>query len=131
MLTDLKVRNAKPKERPYKLADGGGLYLLVMPNGARYWRLKYRVDATGDGGRKRFSLLAPIPQCRCRDSKRRVRDGDSVSEEWIDGAREQARDKAKRALQEGADPSAEKQQRKREAKLAAGSTFLRHCDGVD
>lgn len=38
-----EVDTAKPKDKPYKLADGGGLYLLVNPNGARYWRLKYRV----------------------------------------------------------------------------------------
>jgi hypothetical protein len=37
-----QVDTAKPKDKPYKLADGGGLYLLVNPNG-RYWRLKYRV----------------------------------------------------------------------------------------
>lgn len=41
-LTELAVRNAKAKEKSYKLADGGGLYLEVMPNGSRYWRLKYR-----------------------------------------------------------------------------------------
>lgn len=38
-----QVDTAKPKDKPYKLADGGGLYLLIKPNGARYWRLKYRV----------------------------------------------------------------------------------------
>ncbi|EMO2528050.1 DUF4102 domain-containing protein, partial [Pluralibacter gergoviae] len=38
-----QVETAKPQEKPYKLADGGGLYLLVKPNGGRYWRLKYRI----------------------------------------------------------------------------------------
>lgn len=37
-----QIDTAKPKEKEYKLADGGGLYLLVKPNGARYWHLKYR-----------------------------------------------------------------------------------------
>ena len=37
-----QIDTAKPKEKEYKLTDGGGLYLLVKPNGARYWRLKYR-----------------------------------------------------------------------------------------
>ena len=41
-LTARQVETAKPKDKPYKLADGGGLYLLVNPNGKRYWRLKYR-----------------------------------------------------------------------------------------
>lgn len=43
-LTDAACKNAKPKEKPYKLADSGGLHLLVKPNGGRYWRMKYRFD---------------------------------------------------------------------------------------
>ena len=43
-LTDIKVKNAKPKEKPYKLADAEGLFLLVTPKGAKYWRLKYRFN---------------------------------------------------------------------------------------
>ena len=42
-LTDISIRNAKPKDKPYKLSDAGGLYILVKPNGAKYWRLKYRI----------------------------------------------------------------------------------------
>jgi hypothetical protein len=41
-LTDAKVRAAKPDEKPYKLADSGNMFLLVHPNGSRYWRLRYR-----------------------------------------------------------------------------------------
>lgn len=41
-LTDVKVKTAKPKEKPYKLADGGGMYLLINANGSKYWRMKYR-----------------------------------------------------------------------------------------
>ncbi|MBK8103658.1 MAG: DUF4102 domain-containing protein [Cellvibrionales bacterium] len=41
-LTELAVRKAAPMAKPYKLADGGGLYLEVMPNGSKYWRMKYR-----------------------------------------------------------------------------------------
>ena len=44
MLTDARVRTAKPKEKPYKLSDGGGLFLLVQPSGARLWRFKYRIE---------------------------------------------------------------------------------------
>ena len=43
-LTDISIRSAKPKEKAYKLSDAGGLYILVQPNGAKYWRLKYRVS---------------------------------------------------------------------------------------
>jgi integrase len=43
LLTDAKVRSAKPQATPYKLADGGGLFLLVRPNGAKLWRWKFRL----------------------------------------------------------------------------------------
>jgi hypothetical protein len=41
-LTQMQIRNAKPKEMAYKLADGGGLYLEVTPAGGKHWRMKYR-----------------------------------------------------------------------------------------
>ncbi|HTO47020.1 MAG TPA: Arm DNA-binding domain-containing protein [Burkholderiales bacterium] len=43
MLTDTKVRQAKAREKPYKLADEGGLYLYVSPAGAKSWRYDYRL----------------------------------------------------------------------------------------
>ncbi len=51
-LTDAAVRNAKPRERPFKLFDGRGLYLEVAPSGGKWWRFKYRID----GKEKRISL---------------------------------------------------------------------------
>jgi Arm DNA-binding domain len=44
MLTDVKARNAKPGEKQTKLFDGGGLFLLVTPQGGKSWRLKYRIE---------------------------------------------------------------------------------------
>jgi Arm DNA-binding domain len=41
-LTENLAKNAKPLERAYKLADSEGLFLLVQPNGAKLWRMKYR-----------------------------------------------------------------------------------------
>ncbi len=41
-LSDTAVRNAKPKAKPYKLQDRDGLFVLIHPNGSRYWRFKYR-----------------------------------------------------------------------------------------
>ncbi len=38
----IQCKNAKPRSKPYKLAAGRGLYLEVMPNGRKYWRMKYR-----------------------------------------------------------------------------------------
>ena len=37
-LTDAAIKGAKPLDKPKKLADGGGLYLLLNPNGSRWWR---------------------------------------------------------------------------------------------
>ncbi len=42
-LTDAKIRAAKPTDKAYKLTDGAGMFLLVHPNGSRYWRLRYRI----------------------------------------------------------------------------------------
>tara|TARA_Y100000588_G_scaffold374554_1_gene449708 strand:- start:382 stop:1572 length:1191 start_codon:yes stop_codon:yes gene_type:complete len=43
-LTDTQIRNAKPREKQYKLFDSGGLYLLVRPTGSKLWRFKFRLD---------------------------------------------------------------------------------------
>ena len=43
-LTDIAIRNAKARPKPYKLADALGLFVLVQPSGGKLWRLKYRVD---------------------------------------------------------------------------------------
>ncbi|GLZ17529.1 Arm DNA-binding domain-containing protein [Burkholderia plantarii] len=42
-LTDVEIRNARPREKAYRLADGAGMYLEVSPAGGKYWRLKYRI----------------------------------------------------------------------------------------
>ena len=41
-LTAVAIKNARPKAKPFKLTDERALYLLVMPTGAKYWRMKYR-----------------------------------------------------------------------------------------
>ncbi|ELC33154.1 hypothetical protein WCU_00068 [Escherichia coli KTE15] len=51
-----QIDTAKPKEKAYKLADGGGLYLLVKPGGGEYWRLKYRV-----AGKEKLLALGVYP----------------------------------------------------------------------
>ncbi|GJL90436.1 MAG: hypothetical protein DHS20C04_00950 [Hyphococcus sp.] len=42
MLSALQIKNAVPKDKPFKLSDGGGLHLLITPNGSKLWRVKYR-----------------------------------------------------------------------------------------
>jgi len=41
-LTDTQIRKTKPREKTFRLHDGGGMYLEITPTGSRYWRLKYR-----------------------------------------------------------------------------------------
>jgi hypothetical protein len=43
-LKDFTVRNIRPLSKPQKLSDGGGLHLLVQPNGSKLWRLAYRFE---------------------------------------------------------------------------------------
>lgn len=54
-LTAMEIRNAKPLEKPYKLADGGGMYLEIVPNGSKYWRLKFRFAGKENGSRWEFT----------------------------------------------------------------------------
>ena len=55
-LTDVAVRNAKPKKKAYKVSDAGGLYLFVQPSGAKYWRWKYRY-----AGREKLLAIGVYP----------------------------------------------------------------------
>ncbi|PHM63975.1 integrase [Xenorhabdus stockiae] len=48
-LTDAKARNAKPRNKPYNLTDGRGLYLEVRPSGNKFWRYRYWITPTKDG----------------------------------------------------------------------------------
>lgn len=43
-LTDIQIRNARPEAKQYKLSAGKGLYLIVAPNGGKWWRVRYRFD---------------------------------------------------------------------------------------
>lgn len=98
-LTDAKCRAAKAQVRPYKLGDGGALYLMVMPTGGRSWRFVYRF-----AGKQKQLVLGPYPLLSLADARAR-------------------RDDAKRTLLDGADPSESKKQEKREKALQAATTF--------
>jgi hypothetical protein len=56
MLSDAKIRSLKPREKAYKVSDDRGLYLLVNPNGSRWWRFKYYF-----GGKERGISLGVYP----------------------------------------------------------------------
>lgn len=98
-LSEFSVRSAKPRDKPYKLADGSGLYLLVQSNGSKLWRLKYRFAE-----KEKTLAFGAYPL---------------VS---IAAARGQ-RDDAKRQLLAGNDPSSQKKLDKIAAVTAARTTF--------
>ena len=98
-LTDIAIRSAKPAEKAFKLADGGGLFLLVHPNGSKYWRLKYRY-----GGKEKLLAIGKYPLITLSEARER-------------------REQAKRLLANDKDPGAVKQAQKLEAKQTAANTF--------
>lgn len=70
-LTDAACKNAKPKDKPYKLADGGGLHLLVKPTGGRYWRMKYR--HAGKEKLLSFGVYPEVSLSEARDKRDQAR----------------------------------------------------------
>ncbi len=71
-LTDTQVKNAKPKDKPYKLADGGGLYLEVMPTGSKLWRMKF-MQATGKESRLSFGSYPEVALTKARAARSSAR----------------------------------------------------------
>lgn len=65
-LTNITVKNAKPQAKPYKLADTGGLFLLVHSNGGKWWRYKYRF-----GGKEKLLALGAYPDVSLSDARER------------------------------------------------------------
>lgn len=88
-LTEMAVKKAKPEAKPYKMADGGGMYLLVQPTGAKYWRFKYRFQ-----GVEKTLALGVYPDV----SLAQAREG---------------REDARKLLKNGTDPSAIRQATKK------------------
>lgn len=100
-LTATECKNAKPKDKPYKLADGGGMFLLVQPNGARYWRLKYRY-----ANKEKLLALGVFPETSLSEAR-------------------QKRDAARKVLDAGEDPSNVKREKKRQTIEKSEQTFER------
>ncbi|MEI7386340.1 tyrosine-type recombinase/integrase [Pectobacterium versatile] len=83
-LTDIKVRSAKPEEKPYKLTDGNGMFLLVHTNGSKYWRLRYRSDC-----KEKTLALGVYPEVSLSEAR-------------------QKRDEARKLIAAGVDPNEHK-----------------------
>lgn len=98
-LDALTVKNAKPKDKPQKLFDGGGLYLLIQPTGGKLWRLKYRF-----GGKEKLVSLGTYPEVSLTQARER-------------------RNQARQDLAQGIDPSAKRQAEKSSRAAAATNSF--------
>lgn len=68
MLTDAKVRNAKPRPKPYKLTDASRLYLLVTPSGDKLWRWNDEYD-----GKQKSMAFGAYPRVSLADARRNVK----------------------------------------------------------
>ncbi|MEZ5544238.1 MAG: integrase arm-type DNA-binding domain-containing protein [Lysobacteraceae bacterium] len=86
MLTPSAVQNAKPRDKPYKLFDERGLFLLVNPNGSRWWRWKYRRP---DTGKENLLSLGTFPDVSLKRAREK-------------------RDDARKLLADGIDPGAQR-----------------------
>ncbi|WP_457798305.1 tyrosine-type recombinase/integrase [Methylocystis sp. S23] len=98
-LTQFDIQNAKPAEKPYKLFDGGGLHMVVQPNGSKLWRLKYRFL-----GKERLLALGAYPLFSLADVRAK-------------------RDEAKKLLASGIDPNVKKKLDRLAAETSAKNTF--------
>lgn len=94
-LSDAKVRAAKPRDSLFKLADGGGLFLWIMPTGNRVWRFRYVLQ-----GKEKSLSIGAFPDVGLADARKRA-------------------SAARVRLSEGGDPAADKQDAKRAATAAA------------
>lgn len=99
-LIDVQLRNARPKAKPYKLADGGGLYIEIMPIGSKLWRLKFR-QANGKESRL---ALGSYPEVTIADARKK-------------------RAEARSLMNDGIDPAQDRLQKKRLSIEAAANTF--------
>jgi integrase len=98
-LSAVAVRNAKPREKPYKLSDDRGLFLLVTPKGQRYWRYKYRYD-----GKEKILAFGVYPDVSLADAREK-------------------RDAARKVVAAGEDPAANKKRAEAEKRARSLETF--------
>ncbi|EKN4073710.1 tyrosine-type recombinase/integrase [Yersinia enterocolitica] len=89
-LTDIKVRSAKPQEKEYTLVDGDGMFLLIHPNGSKYWRFRFRF-----GGNQHLMAFGVYPETSLADAR-------------------QKREEARRLVAAGIDPREHKRAVKEE-----------------
>ncbi len=92
-LTDIQVRNAKPKAKPYTLADGGGMYLEVAPTGSKIWRMAYRQP----NGKNTRLTFGPYPEVTLLDARQKRMDARKLKAAGADPAQARRIDKVNKA----------------------------------
>lgn len=98
-LTDIAIRRAKTRDKPYKIYDELGLFLVISPSGSRLWRMKFR-----HGGSEKKLSFGAYPQVSLRDARK-------------------MRDDARDLIADGKDPALERQRDKLRAGALADNTF--------
>ena len=98
-LTDVAIRNAKPREKPYKVGDTLGLFLLVQPSGGKLWRFRYRI-----GNVEKKLAIGPYPEINLKQARN-------------------AADAARHSVAEGGDPAFEKRKKKIRDEFLSAQTF--------
>lgn len=92
-LSDMAVKNAALKGKPYKLADGAGLYLEVMPTGSKYWRFKFRF-----AGKEKRLALGVYPSVTLKAARKAARDARDGLAAGIDPTETRRQDKLERSV---------------------------------
>jgi len=98
-LTNVHINKSKRKNKPYKLSDAGGMYLLIHPNGSKYWRLKYRLH-----GKEKTYALGVYPDVSLAEAR-------------------ELREQAKKEIKAGNDPVMKRREQKHHALLQSKNTF--------
>ena len=98
-LTKLEIDNAELRDKPYKLSDGDGMFLLVQPTGGKLWRLKYRFE-----GKEKLLALGKYPDINLKQARNRRID-------------------ARRLLADGIDPGAQRKVEKADRRSQIENTF--------
>ena len=80
-LTDIEIKNAKPRDKLYKLTDGQGMFAVVMPNGGKYWRYKYRY-----GSKEKLLSLGTYPEVSLKEARDKRGEAKKLLEKNIDPA---------------------------------------------
>ena len=78
-LATVSVRQSKPKDKLYKLSDGGGMYLLINPNDSRYWRWKYRIN-----NKEKILTLGVYPNVSMTSAREKVQEAKELLDKRIE-----------------------------------------------